>query len=285
MSSRDSTAFGSEAQARRELVEVRRASPPAFTLVELLVVVGVVAVLVALLMPALGRARENARRTQCANHLRQLALGFLLYGNANRYAWPLAAPFEGVPTAADPFDPAEWVHWHPGQDVRESSVLRYLDAGAAPAVFLCPSDDPGVRRFVHLGRLGDEPYRYSYSFNMELAYPWSGVSSGMARHAPLRMTSVCNSAEKIMLAELQETFLYDSGYWPRQYGTGFLEALLSARHDASRRPAPTEPGAAAALDTRPDRAGRGNIAFADGHVDYVERAFTWDPKHFDAQLP
>jgi prepilin-type N-terminal cleavage/methylation domain-containing protein/prepilin-type processing-associated H-X9-DG protein len=61
----------------------------AFTLVELLVVIGIIAVLVAILLPVMGKARESARRTACLSNLRQVHAVFNLYAIENRDHVPL----------------------------------------------------------------------------------------------------------------------------------------------------------------------------------------------------
>src|ERR1051325_686193 len=62
-----------------------------FTLIELLVVIAIIAILAAMLLPALAKSKETAKRAVCKSNMRQIALGVIMYANDNRENYPPAA--------------------------------------------------------------------------------------------------------------------------------------------------------------------------------------------------
>src|SRR5688572_8459806 len=90
----------------RQNMRTRRA----FTLVELLVVIGIIAVLIGILLPSLSRAQRNARMTACLSNQRQLILAVFMYAQDNKgtfpggTGWSTWRDVNGVPQPAQKFD-------------------------------------------------------------------------------------------------------------------------------------------------------------------------------------
>jgi prepilin-type N-terminal cleavage/methylation domain-containing protein/prepilin-type processing-associated H-X9-DG protein len=128
----------------------------AFTLIELLVVIAIIAILAAMLLPALGRAKEKAQGIQCLSNHRQLALGWRMYSEDNRDALVYASGSEVATGPSDQpaisanwsnafawtlsvmnFDPANQPNWDITVDIQTRPLWPYIrNAG----VYKCPAD-------------------------------------------------------------------------------------------------------------------------------------------------
>ncbi len=116
----------------------------AFTLVELLVVIGIIALLISILMPALSAAKERASRVRCGSNLRQIGQGLLLYANDNKGVYPRTVSNNGGtynsftnPGAVDPFGAGGPLV----NDVTAALFLLVRNADMNPEVFICTSSN------------------------------------------------------------------------------------------------------------------------------------------------
>ena len=152
-----------------------------FTLAELLVTVGVIAVLMAILLPSLVRAREQARRVSCMSNLRQLTSGYLHFAQANDGALPINKIGQGS---------RGWVLTQnlqnltlPTDALTMGTLYRYV---SNVDVYRCPADDSGALR--------------SYSINDYLNGDWPQIDLPYPRHAK-RLAQVSNPSGVMLFIE------------------------------------------------------------------------------------
>jgi prepilin-type processing-associated H-X9-DG protein len=237
----------------------------AFTLVELLVVVGIIAVVIALLLPALAGARRQVQQVACLSNLRQVTVAFLSYAQDNRGWFP--APADGL----SPHD-EDWVHWQPGRDVRESQLFRYL--GVNVSVLKCPGGVP-ERGPSKVGPLTVPPYPFSYSVNVRFTGfqpsshwgpPWGYGAD------PVTLNQVIGPSRKLLVIEEDSVAINDGAWWAGvSDSVGGSDLRQTARHD---RYGEAYDGGLLAVSRRGLNyfsSVRGNVGFADGHCEFFPR--------------
>jgi len=175
--------------------------PAGFTLVELLVVIAIIGVLVALLLPAVQMAREAARRTQCANHLKQLGLAIVSYHDTFKWfppgsVWCNCGGTTGVPNGLQRDDRGTiyirllpYVEQQPlynlfnletGTDGQQMPGNGLWLKGVQVPIFNCPSDNIRLE-----GTFPNQRMPASYHTNMG---PSADISNNPACSCPLYAT-------------------------------------------------------------------------------------------------
>src|SRR5207253_10810303 len=142
-----------DASERSFVMKLHRSSSQrqkGFTLVELLVVIGIIALLISILLPSLSRARETANRVKCASNLAQIGKAMLLYANENQGNYPRTY-FQGGATVtidvsttgnnkSNPFS-ATGASPVNNNSVNAAIFLLLRTEDITGAVFICPSSN------------------------------------------------------------------------------------------------------------------------------------------------
>ena len=260
----------------------------AFTLVELLVVIGIISILVAMLLPALNAAREAAKTVACASNMRQVAMAAHMYSAENNGQLPYA-----YDRGSGPNDPLRRVTFFslmaPQLGLKYDPMNPYASQWYEDSVLHCPSDDLPRNPVYETYREGG---RSSYCVNgfvsdvytpQNPSYTVTGASTNAGTR---KMSQIPSPSTTILLVENWEWLGpfgvdYSAGVWG--YGgyspvTVYIQSISYGYATGVNTPAALDMGKQG-YHNRSNGRGICNWAFADGHVDAMNWKQTVQPRN------